>query len=340
VKAAFVRAPFEFMVKDVHLPKLSSHDVLIKVKSCGICGTDLHIARTQAKEWEPFGHEISGIVEGIGSDVDNVQVGDKVVVESGSFCGKCDNCRNGRVDLCINNIPNIFTRAKNEALPMGFAEKIIVHNQSVVPFDGISFEEACLVEPLGVAYDLVHTTGIDLGDNVLIVGLGTIGILAAQIAKLMGAKKVIGANPYRKSKFSVSRKLGVDEIIPTDKISINSYKFSEGIDKALVTAPPSVIPEVMKVMNYGGIIGYIGIDYSEKKFITLDANEFHFRKLQLRASYAVPALYFPKCLELIENGVVKVKPLITHRFSLKDIAEIMKETENNGEVIKAVMINN
>lgn len=339
MKAAFVKAPFEFMIRDIQLPKLSSHDVLIKVKSCGICGTDLHIARTQAKQWEPFGHEISGIVEGIGPDVDNIKVGDKVVVESGSFCGKCSNCRNGRVDLCINNIPNIFTRAKDEALPMGFAEKIIVHNQSVVPFDGISFEDACLVEPLGVAYDLVQTTGINLGDNVLVVGLGTIGILAAQIAKLMGAEKVIGANPYRKSKFSISKELGVDEFIQTDKVPINSYRFSKGIDKALITAPPSVIPEVIKVMNYGGIVGYIGIDYSEKNFITLDSNEFHFRKLQLRASYAVPALYFPKCLELIKTGMVKVKPLITHRFSLGNIAEMMKEKENNGEVIKAVMIN-
>lgn len=341
MKAAFVKSPFEFKLEEVDLPELKPNDVLLKIKASGICGTDLHTARSEAKDWQSFGHEIVGVVEATGSCVDNVQIGDSVIVESGSFCGKCEDCRNGRTDLCHDRSPNVFSRAQNEGLTMGFAEKIIIDRQNAVLFEGVSFEEASLVEPMGVALDLCYTVRPELNDDVLVVGLGPIGLMAIQIARAMGARRVFAANHSRsKIRVDIARKLGVDDVILVDKTPVSSYRFPRGgVDKALVTAPPSVIPEVFGVMNFGGVVGFIGIDYGEGRFIKFDANYFHFNRLQLRASHAVPALYFPRCLDMIRSKTVDVRDLITDRFKLEEIESMMLRAEREKDkVIKAVMI--
>ncbi len=342
MRAAFVKSPFQFEIRDVPVPDLQPDDILISIKASGICGTDLHVARTEARDWQTFGHEVAGVVERIGSNVSNVRIGDSVLVESGSFCGKCSDCRNGRVDLCHDRAPNVFSRAEKNGLTMGFAEKIVVDKQNVVPFEGIPFEEASLVEPMGVALDLTYTVAPQLNDDVLIVGLGPIGLMSVQIVQSMGARKVFTANHSRSTaRVEAALRFGVDDVILVDKTPISSYSFPKGgVDRALITAPPQVIPEVLKVMNFGGVVGFIGIDYGQGRFVEFDANEFHFNKLQLRASHAVPALYFPRCLEMIKNRTVDPKQLITDTFRLEDIGTMMERAEKDKRsVIKAVMVN-
>jgi threonine dehydrogenase-like Zn-dependent dehydrogenase len=342
MKAAFVKSPYKFVIRDVQLPKLKPNDVLVKIKASGICGTDFHTAKSEAKDWQPFGHEIAGVVEEIGSNVENVKKGQSILVESGSFCGTCNDCRNGRVDLCHDRTPNVFSRAEKENLTMGFAEKVIIDKQNALPFEGISFEEASLIEPMGVALDLSYTVEPKLNDDVLVVGLGPIGLMAVQIVRAMGARKVFAAeHSSSKIRIETAKVFGVDDVIQVDKNPISTYEFPRGgLDRALVTAPPSVIPEVVDVMNYGGVVGFIGIDYGEGRFIRFDANKFHFNKTQLRASHAVPALYFPRCIDMIKSGTVKVKPLITHTFKIEEIENMMlKGRDHKDSVIKAVMIN-
>lgn len=339
MKAAFVKSPFQFEVRDVPLREITSYEVLVKIKACGICGTDLHTARTEAQDWQPFGHEITGIVEKVGANVHEIKVGDKVLIESGSYCGTCDLCRNGRADLC-NNSPNVFTRAE-EGLTMGFAEYLIAYKQNVIPFDGIPFDVASLIEPMGVALDLSYTTAPQLNDDVLVIGLGPIGLMALRMAKLMGARHVFGAaRSTSKARIEMARRFGADDIICTDKISLEKYKFPRGgVDKVMITAPPSTIPPAIKVTNLGGFIGFLGIEYGKGANISFDANYFHFKKLQLRASYAAPALFFPRCVELIKSGALDVSPLITQRFKLQDIGDAMHQVATDkASVIKSVMI--
>lgn len=340
MKAAFVRSPFQFEIREVDLRDITPDEVLIKIKACGICGTDLHTARTEAKDFQPFGHEISGIAVKVGKNVKGIKEGDHVLVESGSYCGTCELCRNGRADLC-NKAPNVFTRSE-EGLTMGFAEYLIAYKQNVVPFSGLSFEEAALVEPMGVALDLAYTTDIKLNDDVLVLGLGPIGLMALRFARIMGARKVYGAaHSTSKARIKIAREFGADDIIYTDETDLAEYDFPRGgVDKVMVTAPPRTIQEAIKVTNVGGIIGYIGIEYGEGANITFDANDFHFKKLQLRASYAAPALFFPRCLDLIKAGLVDVKPLVTHTFKIDELPEMMnKIAKDRSNIVKAVMIN-
>jgi L-iditol 2-dehydrogenase len=335
MKAAYVKSPYQFEVREEKLKEITEDEILVKVKACGVCGTDITTAASEAKEFQPFGHEIAGIVAKAGKKVDRVKEGDSIVLESGTFCRYCSNCRNGRADLC-NDGPNFWLKG-----PMGFSEYLIAPKEMAVPYSGMSFAEASLIEPLGVALDVSYTADIKLGNDVLVVGLGPIGLMALRIARQMGARNVYAASLSRSTRrIELARQFGAADVIFTDKQALSSYSFPRGgVDRVIMTAPPKMIPEAMKVMNRGAIMGFIGIEYGSGAMISFDANEFHFNKYQLRASHAAPALYFPTCIELVTSGVIDMKSMISHTFTIDKIAEAFSSfTKDKEHLVKAVMV--
>jgi len=337
MKQCYVRAPFNFIIRDEVARKMNDNEVLIKIKACGICGTDLHTSATEAVAWQTFGHEIGGIVEKVGTNVKNVKAGDCVTLESSTYCGYCDHCRNGRVELCYEG-PR-YSWGKD---PMGFGEYMIASKEQVVRFEGISFEEASIVEPMGVALDLAYTADIKLNDDVLVIGLGPIGLMAVRLAKLMGARKVYAAELSTAiRRIEIAKKYGADEVILTDMERIEDYQYSRGgVDRILITAPPKMIPSAFRIANYGGIVAFIGIQFGDGAEVSFNANEFHFKKLQLKASYAAPALYFPRCIELIKSGAIDAQVLISHKFKLEEMEEAMQVLRSDrANVVKIIMIN-
>lgn len=336
MKVTYVKAPFQFEIKDEDIRDITENEVLIKIKACGLCGTDVTTASKNAADWQTFGHEVSGIVEQIGKNVTNVKAGDKVTLESGTFCRVCDHCRNGRVDLC--NKGPFYAWGSD---PMGFGEYMIAAKEQVVLFDGISFEEAALVEPMGVALDLAYTADIQLNDDVLVIGLGPIGLMAVKFAKLMGARKIYAAQTSTSQKrIELAKQFGADEIIYSDKTNLEDYFKDGGVDRVLITAPPKTIPPAIKATNLGGTIAFLGIEYGDGANITFDANEFHFKKLQLKASYASPALYFPRCIDMIKTGMVDAKALISHTVKLDELKQGIETFVNDkANAVKMIMIN-
>lgn len=230
-----------------------------------------------------------------------------------------------------NKGPNFWIKDDDT---MGFAEKIIVPMETCVKFDGISFEAASLIEPMGVALDLVKTADIKLGNTVLMMGLGPIGLMAARMAKASGARKVYATElPGCEARIELARKWGVDEIFTPDDIPVK-------VDRVLVTAPPAVIPSAFDACEKGAIVAFLGIAYGEAGLVTFDSNVVHGNKLQLRASNASPALYFPECIQLIQAGIVNTEELITHTFPLDRLAEgICAFRDDRKTAIKAVMRN-
>ncbi|MFW6219007.1 MAG: zinc-dependent alcohol dehydrogenase [Bacteroidota bacterium] len=335
MKAAYVKSPFKVEVREFPVREMNDEEVFIRVKACGICGHDLSVANSEAKDWKPFGHEISGIVEKTGKNVNHVKPGDKVVLETGTYDRFSKAARNGRPEL-DNNGPNFW-----ETGPMGFADYIIVPRETVVPFEKMSFEEASMIEPLGVALDMVYTVDIKLNDDVLVIGLGPIGLMALQLAKIMGARNIYAAElSQSKKRIEIARQFGAT-IIKTDQESLKTYQFPRGgVDKVLVTAPPKLIEPAVEITNWGGIIAFIGIEYGPNANITFDANTFHFNKIQLRSSFASPALYFPRCIELVEAGMVDLKPLIGKTFPLNDLQKELKNlVDDKATALKSIMIN-
>jgi L-iditol 2-dehydrogenase len=331
--AAFIKAPFQVQLREVPIPEVCEDWVLLKVKACGICGTDLHTARAEAKDWQPFGHEIAGVVAQVGPHVTTVKEGDKVALESASFCGHCTLCRNGRVDLC-NQAPNFW---HNTA--MGFAEYMLAPKECLVPFDGLDFEVASLAEPLGVAADMVYAAGISLGNEVLVIGLGPIGLMSIPLARMQGAARIYAANRSGGKRVEVAKAYGADEIHLTATRPLARIPFRKGgVDRALVSSVPRTLPEVMAIMNTGGIISFIGIEYGAGATISFDANDFHFKKLQLRASFASPALYFPLCLQLLADGHVDGQAVISHVMPLEQIEKaLLMLRDDREETLKIVI---
>ena len=333
MKQAFMKAPDLVEIRETDLPVPGSDEVLIDVRACGICGSDLNAAAVQA-EFAPFGHEFSGVVEAAGSAVRNVRAGDRVTVESSSFCGTCDMCRDGRPELCRNRY--IFAPQY-----CGFAEKVIAKAGAAVPFEGISFEEAALTEPLGVALDLTETADIRLNDRVVIFGAGPIGLMAVRLARLKGAGRVtVLARSHSRARIALAERYGADRIILTDLENPVEALRGERTDRILVTTPPSTLPDAVSIASFGAVISHIG--FGTPRFsgqCTLDIDRRHFKRLQLRLSFAAPALYFPRCLDMIKSGLIDVRPLITHRFPLEELGAALSACRTDREhMIKAMMV--
>lgn len=336
MKAAYIKAPFEIIVKEAPQRELLENEVRLDIHACGVCGHDLILARYAATELQQFGHEVVGTITEVGRLVENVKVGDRVVLESGTYDRFSDVARNGRVDL-DNKGPNFWVKGDDN---MGFAETMIAPCECCVKVpEGLTDEQVVLIEPMGVALDLVKTADIKLTQDVLVMGLGPIGLMAARMAQLAGARQVYATElPASKAKIALAEKWGIKVIDPAE---VESYPFpAGGVDHVLVTAHPSVIPGAFNILNRGGIVSFLAIAYGEDRFVKLDTCFIHEMKFQLRASNASPALYFPECLRLIEAGAVDTAALVSHRCTLDGLQEaVVNFVQDRENGLKCVMFN-
>lgn len=331
MKQAFLKAPYQVEIRETLLPELKDNEVLIDIKACGICGSDINTAQA-CETYVPFGHELAGVIEAVGSQVHNVVPGDKVALESSSYCGNCSMCRNGHPELCREGYVPPYH---------GFAEKIIVNASAVVKFEEISFEEASIVEPMGVALDMVNVADIQLGDHVVVYGAGPIALIAIRLAALRGAGHItVLAHSHSNARVELARYYGANEVIYTDKINPVEALKGQIVNRILVTTPPSTLKEASEFASFGAVISMIGIAKNqEESLCTLDINAMHFKRLQLRFSFASPALFFPQCIDLIRKGLVDVKALISHRYALEDMDRAMKICRDDKEhAVKVLMV--
>ncbi len=335
MKSIFVKKRLDFQVREIPIPPVGPYDVLVKVKACGLCGTDVRTCM-EAEEYEPIGHEVAGTVEQVGQAVHNVAPGDDVCLESGTFDRFSALSRDGKVDLDMTG-RSMFNSGVGT---MGFAEYMVVPCESCVKFSSLSYAEASLIEPLGVAYDLVKVTGIELGDDVIVYGLGPIGLFALRLARLSGARKIYGiTRSGRGVSDRLALKWGADEVIHSDQVDLSQYPFARGgVEKMLMTATPDAMPGAMKLLNVGGVMGFIGIGTGDKQFATFDMRHFHDNKLQIRASNAVPALYFPACLDLCTSGMLDMSAMISHPLHMDSFAQdVQAYLDDHANALKAVM---
>jgi len=332
MKTAFLKKLNDVIIKDVDLPPLAPEEIKIRVDASGICGTDAANARIGLSEHKVFGHEVAGTVIATGSNAKKFKPGQKVLLESASACGVCDNCKNTRQELCTD-IKSFFFKQS-----FGMAEEMITPEISAIAYSGITPEEACLTEPLGVAVDLVRLSDIQLSSNVLIIGPGPIGLMALAIVKKMGARRIfVSGLSSNKKRLALAEKYGADGIIHADKVKLAEYAFKCGIDRILVTAPPALLNDAFSIAANGAVISFIGIGHGDGAFCRFDANAFHFKKLQLRASFASPALYTPLALSYLMDGVLNGKDFISHTFPLAKINEGLAAAVDETNSVKVVI---
>ena len=270
-------------LQDTQEPEVGHNDLLIKIRKTAICGTDMHIYNWD--EWSQqtipvpmvVGHEYVGEVVGMGQEVRGFAIGDRVSGEGHITCGHCPNCRAGRRHLCRN------TEGVGVNRPGAFAEYLVIpaFNAFKIP-DNISDELASIFDPFGNA---VHTAlSFDLvGEDVLITGAGPIGIMAAAVARHVGARHVVitDINPYR---LELARKMGATRAVDVSKEDLqdvmNDLGMSEGFDVGLeMSGVPVAFRDMLKKMNHGGKVAMLGIPPQD---VSVDWNQVIFKGLVIK----------------------------------------------------------
>ena len=323
-------------MEDIPVPGIGPNDVLIKIKKTSICGTDLHIVAwdewAQATIPTPMavGHEYVGIVEKFGSEVEGLEIGQRVSGEGHVVCGRCRNCQAGRRHLCINTVGVGVNRSG------AFAEYVAIpgSNLQPVPAD-ISDDVASILDPLGNA---VHTAlHFDLvGEDVLITGAGPIGIMATAIARHVGARYIVvtDVNDYR---LDLAESMGADRElnVTTDTVAsvMADLGMREGFDVGLeMSGNPEALHDMITTMDNGGKIALLGIP---PKQAPIDWNDIVFKGLTLQGIYGRRMFEtWYKMLAMLETGL-DVSKVITHHFdaeNFEDALEVMRSGDS-GKVI-------
>ena len=329
MKAAYKRNGL-IEVREVEERCLDAGQIRLTIEACGICGTDIHGTE---ETFMPFGHEVAGEVVEIGEGVRHLHVGQKVVLDSATPCGRCEMCRNMRQDLCMDKQSFYYIG------DFGFAERMIAPAISAIPYDGLLPQVASLQEPLGVAIDLCRVTEVGPENSVLVMGQGPIGIYAAAVSRYLGANHVFVCDYASKTgRKRVSESMDIDGFIDVEHVQLGTYDFPVAIDRILVTSPPPTLPTAFAAAAEGAHIGFIGIGQGEGAKCTFDANDFHFKKLQLRSSFASPALFGPKALMLLKAGLVPTDLMISHTYPLERMQQAYSTAVSDPEAVKVVMV--
>lgn len=330
--ATFYRSLEDVVLREETFSSLSEDETVVAVDACGICGTDINAILRGSPHYVQVGHEVAGRVLDRNGNITSRSV----VLESSSACGRCHPCRNGWPDLC-SDVKSFFRRPY-----FGLAEQMAAPTISVLDYAGIDPAVASLSEPLGVAIDVCEVAQVTPYSTVLVVGLGPIGLMAIRLAKLAGAQKIYASTfSRRERRNALALEFGADELLFEDETPLRERKLDPPPDRILSTAPPSTLGASVPVAALGGIIVFIGLGHEATDTLTLPGNDFHLKKLQLRSSFAAPALRTPMALELLRSKRVDGEKLISHRFPLSEAAEAIRiACLDKKNAIKVVVLNN
>jgi len=342
MKAAALTGIREIKLIDIPKPEIqASDDVLIRIKSIGVCGSDMHYYKegrigTQIVNF-PFimGHEFAGEIVEVGSDVKDLKPGDKVAVDPNIHCGKCDQCLNGRPHTCLNGIA-VGVPGQVEGCN---TEYIVVPDRNCfVISDSMTYDEGMLVEPFSIGYYATSLAGDLKGKNCAVFGFGPIGMSVFQALKMQDVKSTFISEKldYR---CEMADKQGADLVVNPDNedIEIKGKELAEyGFDVAFdATGSQEAVDDAIRLLKPGGMLLIIGIpDFDRWSF---RADEMRRKELTIRNVRRQNG-YEQKAIDAIAQGKVDLKPMVTHRFTLEDTAKAYELVAGYKDgVMKAVI---
>ncbi|XP_050251927.1 L-idonate 5-dehydrogenase-like [Quercus robur] len=333
-------------IEPYHLPPLGPHDVKVQIKALGICGSDVHhfknmrCANFIVKKPMVIGHECAGIIEEVGSQVKTLAVGDRVALEPGISCRRCNHCKDGRYNLCpemkfFGSPPTNGSLANKVVHPEYLCFKLP---------DNVSLEEGAMCEPLSVGVHACRRANISPETNVLIMGAGPIGLVVLLAARAFGAPRIVIVD-VDDCRLSIAKNLGADETI---QVSTNIQDVGEevvkiqsamgsGIDVSFdCVGLNKTTSTALNATRSGGKVCLIGLAQSET---TVPLTSAAVREVDVIGVFRYRNTW-PLCIELLKTGKIDVKPLITHRFgfSQKGVEDAFETSASGRSAIK-VMFN-
>jgi len=316
-------------------PMPQSGEVLIRIKTAGICGTDIHGyegAHGAIKPPRIMGHELAGEVEQTGPDVINVKKGDRVVIDPVLSCGKCIACRQGRNNICSE------VKCIGVAVEGGFCDLIKMPEQNVFKFSKeISWEEAAVMEPFSIAAQICHRSGVKSGEKAVVIGSGPIGLCVLQAFKRAGAEVVMA--DVVDNRLKLAQKLGADHIINTRAESldkkVSEFTMSEGSQLIIeAVGHPALLEQAVGIAAPGARIVVIGFNDAPARIPEVEITK---KELEIRGS-RLNCHKFPEVIRWFENREVDPQALISAVYSLEDIDRAFKDIKANPENMCKVII--
>lgn len=331
----------DLRLEDVPMPEPEPGEVVVKIKSCGFCATDYKAIKGIRKNVRfpcIVGHEPAGVVSAVGRGVKHIKEGDEVVVMPSGYCGYCKYCRKGKTHYC----EHAYTTGGDgpqDVRPGAFAEYMKTAASSIFPKPAnVSFEAAAITEPLSGAWKgVIQYSEMEIADDVVIIGVGSIGLLCMMVAKAAGAGRLIAVDA---SDYALrnAKSLGATHIINPRKEDARKQVYDiipDGPDLIVEAAGPIQAVQLMVDLRRRGTKWNVfGITTHEK--FELDGGLTHFMEGRMDASFGTTPLAMSKALRLMETGLVNPGKVISHRFSLKDIhkaVETMGSQERNKIII-------
>lgn len=333
MKAVVFHEPNRFTVEDVPTPKPNEREALVKVHACGLCGTDIHILRGEFHVKFPVipGHEFSGEVVEVGAEVANVGVGDMVTVDPNIVDQTCYFCRRGQIHLCEN------LTATGVNYNGGFAEYCVVPAvQAYKVPAGVRLDEAAMAEPLACCIHGLDQANIVPGQSVVVLGAGSVGLMLIQLARLDGANQILVSEPDARKR-NMAAWFGAEVLDPmTDDIAAEVAARTEvGADVVIECAGRvETAMLAIKLARRGGTVLQFGV-VSPEKTAAISPYDIYYKELTVRGSFVNPYTH-SRAVELLASRQVDVMPLVTHRFSLDNIADAL-ETAQGQDAIKILI---
>jgi len=327
----------DIRIEEIPKPKIGPDALLVKTMACGICGSDVMEWYRIKKAPRVLGHEMTGEIVELGENVKDFETGNRVFVSHHVPCNECRYCLNGNHTVCETLHSTNFD-------PGGFSEFVRVPKINVklgtflLPED-ISFEDGTFIEPLGCVIRGQKRANIKQGDTVLVLGSGISGLLHIQLARVIGAERIIATdiNEYR---MNAAKKFGADETINAkEDISVRLKEVNEGrlADRAIVcTGAVPAIKQALESVDDSGTILFFAPTYPNT-YTPFKFNEFWMKQVTLTTTYAAAPVDIKEAIELICSRKINVHDMVTHRLSLSEITKGFQLVADAKESIKVIV---
>ena len=340
MKTASVKEPSVISVDEIDHPQLGSGDVLVQMQACGICGSDLE--KVFGQYGQPsmrLGHEPSGIILNVGTDVTEFKKGDRVFTHHHVPCYDCHMCNHGNETMC----PKYY---ETNLLPCGLSEEYVVPEWNVshggvlkLP-DSVTFEEAAMIEPLACCVRAWTKYNFQEGDSAAIFGVGPTGMMHVMIAQAKKFSKIFcfDMNDFRLNfakKFNVTD--SINSMDENRKQKVLEHTQGRGVDVAIVaTSSLKALDDAIDMVRKGGSVMMFGVPSKGAK-MDLDMSKIYSKEITLVTSYAASDKDTKEALELIESGKIDVKQLITHTYPIVDSQKAFDHARSGDNAMKIII---
>ncbi len=338
MKAAIYTDINTMRIQETDIPKVDDNSALLKVKACAVCGSDIRIFHSGNNRVTPpqiLGHEISGEIVEVGKNVTSLKAGDRVAIGADVPCGECVFCKAGIGNNCQINYAIGYQFAG------GFAEYMLL-NKTIINYgpitkmpDNISYDEGALAEPLACVLNAIELSPIKLNDVVVLIGAGPIGMMIAEVAKNMGASKVIIVN-RSKPRLIMAKELGIADVFvcsseedPIKRVLVETQGLGADVIFTANPSPKAQADAIIMAKNRARVNFFGGLP-KEDSVVPINTNTIHYKELIVTGAHGSMPHHHILAVNLIGSGRINIAKFKTHNFELKDINKAFETAENHA----------